>query len=135
MLASQQSSKQACKQTTSPESTLSSASSPAEVEPSGSDVPPVSKKGKPSPIMVTVDPSVNLLDTHPVKTFPSVWDPSLAPKNMGVGQSWFYICFVPNCNFQATKIGPVWLHMASTHTNKEAVCPLCEVVFVSPYSM
>ncbi len=54
---------------------------------------------------------------------------------MGVGQSWFYICFVPNCNFQATKIGPVWSHMASTHANKEAVCPLCEVVFVSPYSM
>ncbi len=136
MLASQQTSKQASKQTTPPESTQSSsASSPAEVEPSGSDVPPVSKKGKPSPVMVTMDPSINLLDMHPVKAFPSVWDLSLAPKNMGVGLSWFYICSVPNCNFQVTKIGPVWSHVASIHTNKEAVYLLCEVVFVSPYSM
>ncbi len=81
MLAFQQTSKQASKQTTPPELTLSSsASSPAEVEPSGSDVPPVSKKGRPSPVMVTVDPSVNLLDMHPVKAVKVCGTHLLLPK-------------------------------------------------------
>ena len=100
MLASQQTSNQASKQSIPPESTPSlSTSSPTEVEPSSSDVPYISKRVKPSLIMVTVDSSVNLLDVHPIIAFPSIWDLSIAPKNMGVGPSWFYICSVPSCNF------------------------------------
>ena len=77
----------------------------------------------------------DLLSVHPVKVFPMVWDVQFAPKNMGTGGHCYYMCTAPNCDFRALKIGLVWLHVAVVHTMKEAVCPECAVLFLSPYSM
>ncbi len=77
----------------------------------------------------------DLLLVHPVKAFPMVWDIQFAPKNMGTGGHCYYTCTAPNCDFKASKIGLVWSHVAAVHTLKEAVCPECAVLFLSPYSM
>ena len=73
--------------------------------------------------------------TPTIKVFPMVWDVQFAPKNMGTGGHCYYICTTPNCDFRASKIGPVWSHVTVVHTMKEAVCPEYAVLFLSPYSM
>ena len=77
----------------------------------------------------------DLLLTHLVKAFPSVWDIQFAPMNMGTGSHCYYMYTAPNCEFRASKIGPVWSHIAAAHTLKEAACLECDVLFLSPYSM
>ena len=96
---------------------------------------PAAKKAKRASIPVTLDLSVNLLDVHPLKIFHTVWCPDLQPQKLGIRSSCVYACISPGCNFQASKIGPVWSHIATEHTNREASCLLCKVLFINPYSM
>ena len=97
--------------------------------------PPASEPVFKEPMVMTTSKSVD--DVVPPYDFPSVWPAIFKPQlQRSVSGSVSYPCPFPKCpETEISKMDPCWAHIAKEHTQRQAKCPGCDVLFVNPESM